>query len=72
MSDDGVTERVDDVRDHPLQHLAQLEEGGGDAGADLQPLGGNLKDRGSFQLPLQDSGLVQLEKRYLLPIRIEC
>ena len=41
---DRVTERVDNVRDHSLQHLAELEESWRDTGADLQPLGGNLTD----------------------------
>ena len=44
MSDDRVTERMDNIRDHSLQHLTQLEEGRGDAGADLQPLAGDLTD----------------------------
>ena len=39
-----VTERVDNIRDHPLQHLAELEESWRNAGADLQPLTGDLPD----------------------------
>ena len=31
----GVTQRVHAVRDHSLQQLAQLEERGGDGGANL-------------------------------------
>ena len=51
---------MDDVRDHPLQQLAQLEEGGRDAGADLQPLGGDLTDILTDVGPSADCVLQQL------------
>ena len=60
MRHHGVTERVDDIRDHPLQHLAELEESWRDAGADLQPLGGDLTDILTDVGPSADCVLQQL------------
>ena len=35
VGDDGVTERVNTVRNHSLQHLTQLEEGWRNTGTNL-------------------------------------
>ena len=58
VSHHRVTEGMDNVRDHALQHLAQLEESRGDAGADFQPLTGNLTDVLPHIAPSTD-GVVQ-------------
>ena len=51
---------MDNIRDHPLQHLAQLEESWRDAGADLQPLAGDLTDVLAHIAPAIDGVVQQL------------